>query len=293
MVFFAFSSLRPVVTQVVRPSSKSHLCRRSLTMSVATSFQKLTTLCEDISLLSGVSGILEWDERVMMPSAAAGSRGKQKAALTGILHEKSTSHELRDAIEEAKKHFSSLDDFEKATVRDAERNYKLAVGVPADLAKEIAAFEVETVQAWAQARSSNDFPSFAPKLTKMLQLVKQKASAMRPGEDPYDTLLDYYERGMSAERVSQIFSQIEEPLKDLVDKTLAAKEKCTRKVHPALSGGEDWNIDKQVEFCNEICKVLGFDFNRGRIGTSHVRILDLHKRNTLLTALVLFATFRY
>lgn len=204
----------------------------------------------------------------MMPAGAAASRGKQKAALAGIVHEKATSEALKGAIEDAKQSVTGMNEFEKAVVRDADRNYQLAVGVPAELEKEIAEQEVASVQAWVKARSNDDFASFAPVLKKTLELSKRKALAMRPEEDAYDTLIDCFERGLSADRLTEIFTSISEPLKELLEKTLAAKENCERKVHPALLGGEEWTVEKQSALCKEICKVLGFDFNKGRIGKS-------------------------
>lgn len=202
----------------------------------------------------------------MMPAAAAASRGKQKAVLAGVLHDKSTSAALKDAIDDAKQHMASLNNFEQAVVRDAERNYRLAVGVPSTLEEKIAEHEVASVQAWIAARENDDFEAFAPFLSKMLALSKEKAVAMQPEGDAYDTLIDTFERGLSTARLTEIFSSIETPLKRLLEKTLAAKETCTRKVHPALLGGDDWDVQKQAELCRRISDALGFDFTKGRIG---------------------------
>lgn len=211
-----------------------------------------------------------------MPTGAADSRGKQKAILAAIVHEKSTSEQLKSAIDEAKRDLDSLNNFEKAVIRDAEREYVLAVGVPASLEKQIAEQEVAGVQAWVAARSANDFDSFAPHLEKTLGLMKEKALAMKPDQDPYDTLIDTFERGMSAKRLTEIFEQISSPLKALLEKVLAAKESCSRKVHPALLGGDDWDVEKQAKLCTDICTILGFDFNKGRIGKcSHVSNVHL------------------
>lgn len=199
-----------------------------------------------------------------MPPGSASSRGQQKAALASVIHARSTSQELEQAIDAARK-LQGLGEYEAANVRDAERNFQMAVGVPPELERKIAAHEVACVQTWVEARKRNDYPSFESSLREMLSLMKEKAAAMRQGS-VYDTMIDIFERGMTAERLSQIFRQIEKPLGDLLEKVLKAKKECKREVHPALKGGDEWDVAKQAELSSEICKILGFDTNKGRIG---------------------------
>lgn len=199
-----------------------------------------------------------------MPTGAAASRGAQKAALAAVIHAKSTSAELGDAIAAAK-HVSDLGVYEAANVRDADRNYQKAVRVPAELERAIAEHEVACVQAWVAARKADDFAAFAPSLDKMLGLVKEKAAAIGDGQS-YDTMIDVFERGMTAERLTEIFGGITAPLKQLLERVLEMKDQCKRQVHPALTGGEEWDVAKQAELSRDICKVLGFDMHHGRIG---------------------------
>lgn len=200
-----------------------------------------------------------------MPSGAAASRGRQKAILAAVMHEKATSDELKNAIAAAKD-VPGLGPFEQATVRDAERNFKLAVGVPAELERRIAANEVASVQEWAAAREKDDYPAFEGRLRETLKLAREKAVAMKPEGKPYDTMIDRFERGMTAERLSEIFGSLSKPLKGILEKVLEMKEKSGKEVHPALLGGDDWDVGRQAELCRELCEVMTFDMNKGRIG---------------------------
>lgn len=241
-----------------------------LTMTATTtSYDKLTDLCREISSLTEIRGILHWDKEVVMPSGGAGIRGKQVAALAAVLHEKRTSAELRDAISMAKEDVSSLGAFEQAVVRDADRDYKHKVGVPKELEMEIAEHEVISTQVWLKAREENDFKSFAPYLAKLVDLTKKYAVATRPETAPYDGAIDVYERGMSASRLTELFSEIVGPLKELTTQIIAARANLPD-IHEALKGGDLWTVEKQTDLCKEVAKVLGFDYNRGRIGTSEV-----------------------
>lgn len=227
-------------------------------------YGNLVSLCKDISNLSAISGILSWDEQVMMPPGSASSRGQQKAALASVIHARSTSQELEHAISAAKK-LQGLGEYEVANVRDAERNFRRAVGVPPELERKIAVHEVACVQMWVEARKQDDYPSFESSLREMVSLTKEKAAAMSEG-DVYDTMVDTFERGMTAERLSQIFRQIEKPLGELLEEVLRAKKECKRDIHPALKGGDKWDVAQQAELSSEICKILGFNTDKGRIG---------------------------
>lgn len=273
MAFTLFVLSRPLS---IKPPLKPLLCRapsrrRHTTMS-ATAYESLATLCKDISNLEGISGILSWDEQVMMPSGAAASRGAQKAALAAIIHEKCTSSKLGDALLAAKQE-TGLGEYEMANVRDAERNYNRAIKVPPELERKIAENNVASVQAWIQARTEDSFEKFEPFLRKTLALTKEKAEAVGGADLPaYDVMIDTFERGMTADRLSEIFGGISAPLKSLLEKVLDMKEKCTKEVHPALRGGEEWDVEKQAKLSKDICQVLGFKLENGRIGKSSVHI---------------------
>lgn len=47
-----------------------------------------------MSALSGISGLLGWDEMVQCPPGAVAARGAQKAVLAGVVHEKATDPEI-------------------------------------------------------------------------------------------------------------------------------------------------------------------------------------------------------
>lgn len=69
---------------------------------------------------AGLSVLAEWDEMVMMPEGGSELRGEQKAAIAGVLHEKSTDAILGQLISQLAAD-ASLSDVQKAVVREAKR----------------------------------------------------------------------------------------------------------------------------------------------------------------------------
>lgn len=281
MMIFAFlgipalvrpSTFTKVNAQQVCSSSSCSVSDRIKMSATALpkSYEHLTSLYKDISSLSEILGLLSWDEQVMMPSGASESRGKQKAVLSSIIHSKSTSDELKQAITNANTDKINLNPYEQANVRDIQRQYQHSINVPSELEREIAIHESECVQQWVTARKNNDFNSFAPTLNKMFTLSKQKAISMNPdnADNVYDTMIDVFERGMSSDRLKEIFDGIEKPLKKILDQALNDKKNCKKIIHPALLGGAEWTIEKQESLCDEISKILGYDFSKGRLDKS-------------------------
>lgn len=54
----------------------------------------LTEKVTEIEKLSGIKGLLGWDEMVMLAPGSAPARNDQKSALSGVIYEKQTSPEL-------------------------------------------------------------------------------------------------------------------------------------------------------------------------------------------------------
>ena len=95
------------------------------------SYAKLKTKLKEIENLSGVRGLLGWDEMVLMSPGSSQARNEQNAALASVLHEKQTSPELSLLITELlqPEQYDTLDsEYDRAVVRDASRDYRIESG---------------------------------------------------------------------------------------------------------------------------------------------------------------------
>lgn len=239
-------------------------------MSVATSpeYNVLVSLLREVSSLHEAMGILGWDEHTMMPSGSAESRGRQKAALAGVAHEKATSEKLGKAIEKCEAVMDQLSDaYAKANVRDARKSYEERTKVPKNVMMEREEAETAGYAAWITARKNDDWASFAPVMKNGLRISKLYAQQTRPGMEPYDAAIDMYERGMTAARLQEVFNEIAPPLRDLLDKVTKAK-KSAPPIHDILKGGDSWDVSAQAKLCRRIAEMLTFDFDKGRIDVS-------------------------
>ena len=254
---------------VIRSSSRrlSASIRRKTTMATATvttEFDTLAKKLKDISALSGIGGLIGWDEMVMLPSSAAGARAAQKAALAGVIHEKQVDPSLGNIINSLKNaDLSSLNEYQRATVREAARDYKKATAVTEELVRREAELESRGYATWVKARQEKDFSKFAPVLQEWVNARKERAALVDQSLPPYDVLADDYSAGLTAERLTEIFDQVKAGLIPFLADLKA------RGAAPAASWLKgDYDTAVQAELCQEIAVALGFDLEKGRLDVS-------------------------
>ena len=189
------------------------------------SYEALTSRLKKLSSLNDIEGIITWDELVMMPEGASEARGAQKAALAELVHLQATSAALGEAISAAESAGAAEGcPWRRAVIRDARRDYNDAVRLPAELKAKEAELGAKGYAAWVKARKNDDWASFAPVLEELVALRKEMAAACAdPGVSAYDYLLDKFERGMTEERLTEIFGELRTKLVPVIAKILAAK----------------------------------------------------------------------
>ncbi|KAI7846262.1 hypothetical protein COHA_000242 [Chlorella ohadii] len=225
--------------------------------AVKQDYEALCKKLKEVSALSGISGLLGWDEMVFLPSNAVNSRAAQKSALAGVLHEKQTEAEigqLLQRLQAANLAAEGLNEYEQATVREAARDYRKLTAVPKELAQREAELESRGYQAWVKARQDSDFSQFAPVLQEWVDLRREKARLVDPSRPVYDVLLDDYEKGVTAARLDEVFGQVKAGLVPLLA-DLRARGK-------APSGVEIGRL------CHKIAVALGFSLDSGRLDVS-------------------------
>ena len=130
----------------VSAAQRCDACRPDRAPAVAAQeFDELVAKLKEVQALSGISGLLGWDEMVMMPPAAAASRGAQKAALAGVLHERTTDPEIGRLLEKLDG-VAFEDPYRTAAVREAKHDYQKATRITSSLAKREAEHETEAYQ---------------------------------------------------------------------------------------------------------------------------------------------------
>ncbi|KXZ50633.1 hypothetical protein GPECTOR_15g317 [Gonium pectorale] len=246
----------------------------------AKAYDALAERLRELSSLNGIDSLLNWDEMVMMPPGAAASRGSQKATLAGIKYEKQTDPTIGAllAVLEAAP-AGALTSLQSAVVREAAREYRKETALSKELAQRMAKLKTDAYTAWVKAKTENDFSVFAPLLQELIEVNKERARLIDPTRPAYDVLLDDYEKGLTSERLDQVFSQLRDGLVPL----LAEIKSRGRKIDASWIKG-DYDTDKQAELCNKIALDMGFDTQHGRLDVSvHPFSIGMHPNDVRMT----------
>ena len=216
-----------------------------------------------IALINSSSAILSWDQETYLPPASADYRAQQLSYLAAHSHELSTSPDFLKALDKAEEENPGTDATYAANLKEIRRESDRSVKIPTDLVARESSAQSAAHHAWIAARKAADYSVFAPHLQKLLDFSLEKADLWGFQDEPYDALLEGYERGTSTATIVSLFDTLRESLAPLsakaVEKTTAEK--------PSLPAGP-YPIAVQNTFNTIVAAEIGFDFTKGRIDTT-------------------------
>lgn len=219
-----------------------------------------------ISAVNGALAVLGWDQATMMPDGGAKARAEQVAMLSVLRHEWITDPKLGDLLQEAAADTTRLSDWQRANLREMQRQWRHATAVTPDLVEAHSKATMACEMVWRKARRDNDFKAFARAFQPVLELTREAAAARSAasGLSPYDALLDMYEPGGRSATIDKLFADLAGFLPEFIDRALAKQGKRPEPL--PLPGPFPTATQREVGL--KFMKVLGFDFNRGRLDVS-------------------------
>ncbi|QUO46716.1 carboxypeptidase M32 [Halorubrum ruber] len=211
--------------------------------------------------VGSASGVLGWDQQVMMPEGGTPARSKQLSALSSVHHDMVTDDETGELLDELDD--ADLTDEQAAVVREVRREYERADAVPVELVEEISETGSEALQAWEEAKAEDDFETFAPYLEKHVELKREYAEHIDPDRDPYEVLFEEFEPCLSMERAESILTELREALVPMIDEI---RESDVDLAVDTFEG--TFPEDEQEALSRDALELVGYDFDRGRLDVS-------------------------
>ncbi len=211
--------------------------------------------------------ILGWDHAVMMPEGSNEDRSNQQATLGAIAHQIITSPEIEKLLDKAEKtEAKTLDKWGKSNLRLMRNEWVHNNAVPEKLLTEFSHATAECEMVWRKAKAQNDYKAYAVPLKKVIKLAREigKLKAQALGVSVYEALIDQYDEGRRTKEIDKTFADLKKFLPDFTDKVIAKQAKKKAPVRPK----GHFPIEKQKIIEEEIMKLLGFDFSRGRLDVS-------------------------
>jgi carboxypeptidase Taq len=183
---------------------------------------KFAAEIKEILHLQNAKSMLLWDQRCYMPPAGISQRGASVSILSRIIHEKITK---MSNILELKKN-PELSPSQQREIELFIREYDRRVKIPSELVVQLQKQSMLTEVKWMKAKQKSNFAMVQPELEKLIGLIKQKAEALDPSKDPWDTLVDDFEPKMTGDKIESLFSQVKDGVVSLIKKYDAAIADC-------------------------------------------------------------------
>ena len=217
--------------------------------------ERLRERLAEVNDLGRAAMLLTWDERVMMPPNGAQARAEALGTVSRIAQERFTDGEVGRLLEELRdvEESSDPDSFEASLIRVTRRRHERATRVPPELVGEIRRASALGVSAWGPAKDASDFERVRPQFEAMLELKRRYIECFPPADEDYDILLDDYEPEMKTAEVRQIFDELKEQLRPLVDEIADAGD-----VDDSFLTGE-FDPAVQRRLALEIAHAFGYD----------------------------------
>lgn len=239
-----------------------------------TAIDRLRRLARERALVASSASVIGWDQETYLPEDGHTWRADQLAWLSEKAHELATSSAWAEALAAAEEEGSA-----PALTAAMRREFDRATRLPGELVAREAQASSLAKQAWSEARRRSNFSLFAPHLETLLGIAREKAERWGYEKEPYDALLDTYERGATADGIAALFDSLRPRLREIA---ALAVERSARRTKNLPAG--PYPIESQKEFNARVAESLGFDFRAGRIDTTtHPFCTTLGPRDVRLT----------
>lgn len=231
-----------------------------------------------IEYLQSISSLMHWDMRVNIPKKGIPHRGEVLGYISGETYKLQTSETIKEFID----YFDLIDDLDdvtKAMVEKTKKEYNQTKKIPEDRYKEYVIAVSNSEAAWEEAKEKSDFDSFRPYLEKVVNFNKEFIDYWGYDKNKYDTLLDFYEPGITVERLDKVFGELRDAIVGLLGKIQNSDVKPDTEVFSRNFSKKD-----QEEFGLFVLKQIGFDFDAGRLDESvHPFTINFNNKDVRIT----------
>lgn len=181
-------------------------------------YQKVIQQYREIAVLESLEQVLNWDTEVNLKRDGYRYRGEQTGFLAKQLHKRLTDRNFVDRVDALldSSEYENLSYLQKQEILFVKRKIDLETKIPVKLREGMARIAAIATGVWKEAKHSGDYTVYLRLLEKLIQLAREYCEYKGYKEDPYDALLDDYDRGLTYRAVNEWFSTLVPELQRII-----------------------------------------------------------------------------
>jgi carboxypeptidase Taq len=232
-------------------------------MNATPAYDHLETTWKRLHRFNHLQALASWDQAANMPPKGVEARAEALSEMAAMLHRMRTDSALPEQMQRAEQ--EPLSDAQRANLREIRRDWRASNALPESLVQRRQIASSRTEHAWRRQRPANDWAGFLPNLKQMVALAREQATllAEQLGVSRYEALMDGYEPGMTTARLDAVFGEVRQWLPGLIQRVRdqQSREAVIQPVGP-------FPLPAQRALCEQAMRLLGFDFEAGRLDVS-------------------------
>ncbi len=219
---------------------------------------------KELSLLTKINAVLDWDTNVNLPAKGADTRGKQNALITDYMTRFWLDPRIKDIIEHLSE--NGLNTEELAILRNLKHAGAYYLKVPKALILEKVEATTNAFMIWQKAKQEDSFQDFLPYLQKNVELDRQITEHLGYESNPYDALLNLYEPQLTANFLETIFTPLRVKLTNLLSEIVSSKN--YEQKSSVINDSETYDITNQEKLCKYVLALMDYSQDEGRLDIS-------------------------
>jgi len=130
---------------------------------------------KELSIYSGISALLGWDQMTYMPELGVDKRSQQSSLISRIIHDRVISDEFWKHIKKLVKqnNFDKLQKKDQIIVERLYKDVRKSRKIPSKFIEELSKTTTIAYHAWEESRKKNNYKIFSPHLEKIIELKKE------------------------------------------------------------------------------------------------------------------------
>ncbi len=230
-------------------------------------YNELTGSWTRLHHLGHLQSIAGWDQAANMPPKGNEARAAALTEMAALLHRLRTDARLPDQLARAEQ--EPLSDLQRANLREMNREWRASNALPESLVERQQMATSRCEHAWRSQRPANDWAGFVENFRPVLTLAREEAGLLsaHSGLRKYDALMDRYEPGLTCATVERVFGDLRQWLPGLIQKVQARQAQAQAEA-PLIEPVGPFPLAAQRALCDQVMRLLGFDFEAGRLDVS-------------------------